>query len=288
MKLLLLVALFGRAWAQETSLGNQEIEVRGKAKAPAADPKIPLAAPTRPVVDEVIRSLDVYKTDYSAKLPAVEDAAGPRRGNRPFPGSPFLAMETGQFPFPYDRWVFEVLDGRFVIWSTGDEGKADELVTWDGLDSSGGFAVKTGTPYKFRFTGIKGKESLSVLSKEVVFSSLLLRETLGAARLEVVTETLFMEGKAAISKEGERHLQALCSRLRRVRESVAYRVQVHDLAPKSALSKKRRAALEKFLRAELLASPGRLKVELLPPGERGAVVEVQLPAEEGETILSEP
>lgn len=285
---LLLIAVLATASAQETSLGNQEIEVRGKAKAPAADPKIPLAAPTRPIVDEVIRSLDVYKTDYSAKLPPVEDAAGPRRGNRPFPGSPFLAMETGQFPFPYDRWVFEVLDGRFVIWSTGDEGKADELVTWDGLDSSGGFAVKTGVPYKFRFTGIKGKESLSVLSKEVVLTSLLLRETLGAARLEVLTETIFVEGKPGISKEGERHLQALCSRLRRVPESVAYRIQVHDPAPKAPLAKKRRASLEKFLRAELLASPGRLKVELLSPGERGAVVSVHLPAEEGEIISTDP
>lgn len=288
MNFLIALGVLAAASAQETSLGTQEIEVRGKAKSPAADPKIPLAAPTRPVVDEVIRSLDVYKTDYSAKLPPVEDAAGPRRGSRPFPGSPFLAMETAEFPFPYDRWVFEVLDGKFVIWSTGDVGKADELVTWDGLDSSGGFAVKTGVPYKFRFTGIKGKESLSVLSKEVVFTSLLLRETLGAARLEVVTETLFAERKASISKEGERHLQALCSRLRRVRESVAYRVQVHDPAPKSPLAKKRRAALEKFLRAELLASPGRLKVELLPPAERGAVVSVHLPAEEGEIISTEP
>lgn len=287
----LILALFlapPPARAAETSLGSQEIEVRGKAKAQAADPKLPSAAPTRPVVDEVIRSLDVYTRDYSADLPPISDAAGPRRGNRPFPGPPFLAMETAEFPFPYDRWVFEILEGKFTVWSTGDEGKADDLVAWDGLDASGGFSVRTGVPYRFRFAGIKGKESSSLTSKPVIFSSLLLRETLGGARLEVMTETLFEEGKAGFSKEGGRHLQELCSRLRRAGERAPYRITIHHAQAKSPLAKKRRTALEKRLRAELLASPGKLKVDLAAPGERGEIVSAYLPADEGDAVIPQP
>lgn len=267
------------------SVVSQDIVIRGKGRPTPALPPPP-TAPEKPVFDEVLHSLDLYKARYKPRGPKVRVAGGTQRLERPFPEPPYLVFSPETFPYPYARWTFEVLaDGR-PLWRAEGEGRAEQRLSWDGSDANGRFAARAGQAYQFRFTGMRkdGEES-SISSEPVELVSLSFREPLGGTRVEVSNAALFAPEKAAFRKEADAYLAELAERMRRVNPGEKpYRVELYQRKPGAKLAKSRAAALRRFLSKALVISPQRVRVELLPWGSRGDVASCLLPREEAPAL----
>src|SRR4051812_47886732 len=110
---------------------SQNITVVGKASAPPLS--VPSPSPSKPVVDEVLRSLSLGRGADPSGAETVRVSPEASRLERPFPEPPFLALSPENIRALYDAWTFEVRsdDGELAARSEG-VGVLRESVDWDG------------------------------------------------------------------------------------------------------------------------------------------------------------
>lgn len=265
---------------------RQEISIKGGAKErpPAA---VPAPRADKAVVDEVIRSLDVYKGEQKQSAD-LEVPLSSKRLGRLFPEAPYLVFSPEAVKAPYDRWIFEVLSGGEVLWRTEGDTRIREPLEWDGSGSSGETVVRVGRAYRFRFTGKNGPARFTITSQPVVLKSLSFREYLGETHLEVAASTLFTEGKPGFSAEAGDYLKTLEDRVRRVPSAgKPYRFMLYSTKPKEELSRRRADKMRDYFAKRLLINPRRVEVDVVTAGDRGEVAVCVLPAERGAALKNE-
>jgi len=279
------------AQAADRPKGKSEIQQEISIKAEgSAGPKITLPPPRgdKEVVDEVVRSLDLYKNDQKAAAPGLTVPAGSRRLSRPFPEAPYLVFTPNAVQTPYDSWIFEVISGAETIWRTEGLGRVKEPIEWDGSGSAGDTVVRVEKSYRFRFTGRNGPGEFTIASEPVTLKSLSYREYLGETKLEVASSVFFAKGKAAFAEEAEPYLTIFSERLRRVDlKDQTYRFVIYDREPKRALAKARAEKIRRYFAKQLLITAKRVEVDVLTAGARGEAVVCVLPAEKGASIHNE-
>lgn len=273
------------AQASEKSVVREDITIRGKAaQGPAVPP--PPVKPERPIVDEVIRSLGIYKDDIRVEPSKARVESGPRRLSRPFPEPPYLVFDPAAFTESYARWSFEVFAGERSLRRSEGSGPVGGRLAWDGTDSRGRFIARVGEAYRWRFTAVQtGGEELSMASEPIEIQSVLYRENLGGFRMEVGNPLLFPEGKAALLASGAPYLEEMAARLRRVNpRRKPYRLMLFQEEPASELALARARNLRTYFSKALLVNPSKVEVAILPPAGRGDVTACALPPEEGARI----
>ncbi|MBI5631210.1 MAG: hypothetical protein HY921_10045 [Elusimicrobia bacterium] len=244
---------------------REEIQVKGKASGPRLD--LPGPRPNEPLVDEVIRSLEILRSPAESFAPELE--ASPQDSREPFPGPPFLALRPEAVTLPHNSWTFQVFEGRTPVWETSGQGSLAEALEWDGYSSGGSLAVKVSRSYHFKFHGKKGGKDFILASRPVSFKSLELRDPLGRSRFEIATSALFAAGKAEFGPGAAVYLEALADRLRLAGR---YSLRLHHEAPHGRLARGRARLLQHYLASKLLVNAKRLRLETEEPGERGAAL----------------
>lgn len=265
---------------------KQDITIKGKA---ASGPPVWVPPPgvEKPVLDEVKKSLDLYKTDYKAAASRLKIASTLRRLEAPFPSPPFLSLSARTVRQRHDRWLFEVLEGDSVVFRTqGDEPLEDD-VEWDGTDSSGRVAVRIGPRYRFRFTGLRGPDDFTLESEEIELKSMIFRENMGNIRMEVANSLIFAPKSPKLLRAAEAYLGRMASRLGKSGDPGAFGMMLYQAAPDNELSRKRAAALVKYFADYLLLSPSKVKVDLRSATERGDCFACVLPSGRGERLTAE-
>ena len=150
---------------------DEDISIQSKA-APALPIQAPAPRADGPIVDEVIRSLDLYRSQYKAEARRVRLPGGPKRLRAPFPEAPFLVFSPRLVSAAYQSWTFEVVDGGRVIWETEGTGPLADRLAWHGADASGETRVRVETDFYFRFIGKNGAEEFVLTSEPVTLQSL--------------------------------------------------------------------------------------------------------------------
>lgn len=265
----------------DASLIRQDITI--KAKSAGGPPvQVPPPAPDKAVLNEVIRSLDVYARPHKAGPPAVRLEATEERLARPFPEPPFLVFPSRHSD--YDQWLFEIFSGDDFIWGMKGEA-AEDKPEWDGTGRTGAMAAVAGKSYYFQFTGRKGGQDFTLSSVAILFRSLAFKEALGDVHLEIGNFLLFKPGKSAFTEGADLYLREMGSRMRRVNlRDEPYRLELYQDKPGSKLAKARAAALSRFFSKYLLISAARISVDIRPIGERGDATACVLPMEPGAMI----
>jgi hypothetical protein len=285
MSALLLLSSTVFAGGKKTEI-QQEFSIKAQAGGPPIEAPAPRA--DKETVGEVVRSLDLYKTDSKTPATAVTLPSGSKRLNRPFPEPPFLTLDPKAIATPYDSWVFEVLANGEVIWRSEGAGPVRERIEWDGSGSAGDIVVRVERTYRFRFTGKNGPGQFTVESAPLALKSLAYTEYLGETRLEVANASLYQKGKASFSVEGADYLSIMEDRLRRADvKDQPYRFTIYDPAPKSALPQERARKLKSHFAKVLLINPKLVQVDVLSAGARGETTVCLLPAEKGAVIRNE-
>lgn len=262
---------------------REEVTVRSKASAgPGA--QVPPPRADKAVVDQVIRSLDVYKSRHEAS-PAQVRLPGAARLSRPFPEPPYLVFSPRAVAVPYESWVFEVLQGSELVWRTEGQGRLKERLEWDGSDSSGASAARLEKAYHFRFTGKSGGERFILTSEPVSLKSLVRREYLGDVHLEVANSALFTPGKASFKDGAMDYLTVLGERMRRANlEGRPYRFLLYSSGPSAPLAQSRAENLRRHFSKSLVINPGKIQVDILAAADRGETMACVLPPEKGASI----
>ncbi|MFA5141058.1 MAG: hypothetical protein WC728_17660 [Elusimicrobiota bacterium] len=268
------------------TLLKQDITIKGR---PASGPPVWVPPPgvEKPVLDEVKKSLDLYKTDYKAVASRLKIASILRRLEQPFPAPPFLALSARTVRQRHDRWLFEVLEGDSVVYRTEDEGPLEDDVEWDGTDSAGKVVARIGGRYRFRFTGLRGSDDFTLESEDAELKSMIYREGMGNIRMEVSNALLFAPGSPKLLQKAEGYLGPMASRLGRTGDPGGFTLLLYQAAPESALSRKRAATLVKYFADYLLLSPSKFKVDVRAAGERGDCTACVLPPGKGERLTAE-
>jgi len=265
-----------------TPVVSQDITIRARPPQGAPIPQPP-PMPGKPVADEVLRSLDLYKAAYKEQAPKVRLSAGSLRLEKPFPAPPYLLFYLDTFPRPYDHWLFEVLADGKTVWSKegarSKDGKPDR-VEWDGSNDAGNFIARVGQAYGFRFTGYSGKEGYAVESEDVELNSVAFPDGPAGTRLEIANAVLFPSDGAAFLEGGKAYLQEMAARARRVNpKGEPYRFFLGQKDPASPLAQARARGLAAFFSKELLVNPGQVIVESQPLDRLGDVASCVIPRE---------
>ncbi len=200
------------ARAQGKTELQEDITVKAKAGGPVL--AVPPPAASKPVVEEVLRSLDLAKDDRSPSTTRIRVGGDPARFEKPFPEPPYLALSPANIEALYDTWVFEVFADREPVWRSEGVGLLRERMEWEGQGPTGGLALTPGKAYRYRFTGRRGGRSFTIESEPVVINSFVHREYVGETRLEVLTSLIFEEDKAVFAKTARPYLEEMAERLR--------------------------------------------------------------------------
>jgi len=261
---------------------SQDITVRAKAAAPSLS--VPPPAPSKPVVDEVLRSLDLGKSGGSGpRAETVRVAPEATRLETPFPEPPLLALSPENIRALYDSWTFEIreADGGIAARSEG-VGMLRESVDWDGAGPDGRLALAPGRRYFYRFTGRRGAREFAIESDPVAIKSFTRRQYGGETRLEVAIDEVFVDGKAAFATGAERYLDRMADALRAgdARPDGSFRFELYAKDLRGKLAKARIKALVKRFAAALKADPAKVKIAALP-AERAEALAAFLPPSSG-------
>jgi hypothetical protein len=287
MRIALALAAALTAPAAEKAEISQDIVVRARASGAAVLVAPPAAS--KPVVDEVLRSLALGRgaTAPAAERVAVEPELA--RFARPFPEPPFLAFSPANVEALYDEWTFEVLDDRGEFaWRSSGVGLLREALDWDGTGPGGRLAAVPGRSYRYRFTGRRAGRAFAVESAFVPLRSFTHREYGGETRLECALGEIFEGASRAPSKGGARWLDAFGARLRAAepRSDGTYRLELRSREPAGALAKARAAAVAAALARVLVVSPEAVRVERAP-AERGEALSALVPPSRGPSLRIE-
>ena len=255
----------------------------------AAGVQVPPPSASKPVIDEVLRSLSLGRGAQTPAAERIRTGVDAVRFSRPFPEPPFLALSPANIVAQYDEWTFEVLDDQGeIVWKTEGVGILKERLDWDGVGPNGRLAVVAGRSYHYRFTGRRGGRAFVIESDPVPLRSFTHREYAGETRLEAESALFFEDGKAAFNKEADAWIDALARRLRlgEPRPDGTYKVELsaRDLRDKTASA--RAKALGKRLAAALVVAPEQVSVSLMPL-QRGEAVSAFLPPSKGAALRIE-
>ncbi|HXT02146.1 MAG TPA: hypothetical protein VN915_15840 [Elusimicrobiota bacterium] len=288
LALLLASALLAHAAdAKGKSEMSQNITVVGRAAAPAL--AVPPPSPSKPVVDEVLRSLALGRGEGPAGPEVVHVSPESFRLERPFPDAPFLALSPENIHALYDSWTFEVLSDDGEI-ATRSEGVSilRESIDWDGSGLDGRLVLIAGRRYRYRFTGRRGGREFVVESDPVLIKSFTRREYAGETRLEAAIEEIFTDKTASYATGAERYLDAMADALRAgdARADGTYRFELYTKDPRGKLAAARAKALAKLFGKGFLVEPARVKVQPMPV-ERGEALAAFVPPAKGPRIGNE-
>ena len=285
----LLLVFIGPAWsAPAKSELSQDITVHSRAAGAAG---VQVAPPTasKPVIDEVLRSLSLGRGTHAPAAERIRAGGDNARFARPFPEPPFLALSPANIVAVYDEWTFEILDNEGdIVWKSDGVGMLNEKVDWDGGGPDGRLVVVAGRSYHYRFTGRRAGRSFVIESDPVPLKSFTHREYAGETRLEADSSLFFVEGKAELSKEGGAWVDALGSRLRQgePRADGNYKEELSAKDVRGKIAKGRAKILAKRLAKSLVVAPERVIVSLMP-AMRGEAVSAFLPPSKGAALRVE-
>ncbi|MBI3289047.1 MAG: hypothetical protein HYZ74_05980 [Elusimicrobia bacterium] len=266
---------------------TQDITVR--ARASAAGVQVPPPTASKPVIDEVLRSLSLGRGARAPAAERIRAGGDSARLSRPFPEPPFLALSPANIEAVYDEWSFEILDSHGEIaWKTEGVGTLNERVDWDGGGPDGRLAVVAGLSYHYRFTGRRAGRAFVVESDPVPLRSFTHREYAGETRLEAAVDLFFEDGKATLKTDAASWIEALAGRLRlgEPRADGAYKVELTAREARGKLAQARAKALSKRLAAALVVAPERVPVSVMPT-TRGEAVCAFLPPSKGPALRIE-
>lgn len=275
-----ITALAGQARAQGKTELQQDITVKAKAGGPGL--AVPPPAASKPIIEEVLRSLDLAKDDRSPSTTRIRVGGDPARFEKPFPEPPYLALSPANIEALYDTWTFEVFADREPVWRSEGVGLLRERMEWEGQGPTGGLALSPGKPYRYRFTGRRGGRSFTIESEPVVINSFVHREYVGETRLEVATEVIFEEDKAVFAKTARPYLEDMAERMRlgEARSDGTYKLELYVPDARARLAQDRAKALAKRFSDQLIVAHMRVKVALIPE-TRGEALACFLAASRG-------
>ena len=266
---------------------SQNITVVGRASAPAL--AVPPPSPSKPVVDEVLRSLSLGRGAAPAGAETVHVSPETTRLEHPFPEAPFLALSPENIRALYDAWTFEVRSDDGEI-ATRSEGVSilRESIDWDGSGPDGRLVLVAGRRYHYRFTGRRGGREFAIESDPVLIKSFTRREYAGETRLEAAIEEIFPDDKSTYATGAERYLEAMAEALRAgdARADGTYKFELYSKRPRSKLTAARAKALAKTFGKALLVEPARVKISPTP-AERGEALAAFVPPAKGARIGNE-
>lgn len=271
--------------AQSATELSEDITVRARAAAVGVQVAAPAAS--KPIIDEVLRSLSLGSG--GAAVVRISAGGDESRLARPFPEPPFLALSPANIAALYDEWTFEIFDSQEkIVWKTEGVGVLKDRVDWDGLGSDGQLAIVTGNSYHYRFTGRRAGREFVIDSDPAQLRSFTHREYAGQTRLEAEIGVFFEEGKAAFAKESGAWINALAARLRQgdANADGGYTVELNARDFRGKLATARAKALGKRLAAALLVNPKRVPVTVTP-ATRGEAVSAFLPPSKGPALRIE-
>lgn len=285
--ILLLLALPARSAPAKSEL-SQDITVRSRA---AGATGVQVAPPTasKPVIDEVLRSLSLGRGARAAPAERIRTGGDDARFKRPFPEPPYLALSPANIVAVYDEWTFEIRDNEGnIVWKSEGVGMLNETVDWEGGGPDGRLMVIAGRSYHYRFTGRRAGRSFVIESDPVPLKSFMHREYAGETRLEADISLFFEEGKADMKKEAGLWVDALGSRLRlgEARADGNYKVEIAMKDLRGKVAQARVKALTKRLAKSLVVAPVRVVVTLAP-ALRGESVSAFLPPSKGAALRIE-
>lgn len=264
---------------------SQDITVKAKAAGPALS--VPPPSASRPVVDEVLSTIDLGRGGFGK--PAAETvhvAPESARLEAPFPEPPFLALSPENIRALYDSWTFEIreADGGIAMRTEG-VGVLREAVDWDGAGPDGRLALAAGKRYRYRFTGRRGAREFVVESDPVDIKSFTRRQYGGETRLEVAIDEVFTDGKATFATGAERYLDRMTDALRAgdPRPDGTYRFELYSKQLRGKLTVARAKALTKRLAAALRVDPVKVKVQPMP-AERSEAFAAFVPPMKGPAL----
>ncbi|MBI3565268.1 MAG: hypothetical protein HY079_08745 [Elusimicrobia bacterium] len=264
---------------------SQDITVRAKASGPAL--AVPPPAASRPVVDEVLRSLELGRGG-SARPSAETVRVTPEssRLSAAFPEPPFLALSPENIRALYDSWTFEIreADGAIAMRTEG-VGVLRESVDWDGGGPDGRLQIAAGRRYRYRFTGRRGAREFVIESDPVDIKSFTRRQYGGETRLEAAIDEVFTDGKATFATGAERYLDRMADALRAgdPRPDGTYRFDLYTKEVRGKLTGARAKALVKRFAAALGCDPLKVKVQPMPV-ERSEALAAFVPASKGPAL----
>jgi hypothetical protein len=286
--ILALLAVSGRASTASNPELTQDITVKSRAVAAAA---VQVAPPTasKPVIDEVLRSLTLGRGAAAPAAARVRTGPDAARFERPYPEPPFLALSPAKIAALYDEWTFEVLDDQGEIaWKSEGVGRLTETIDWDGGGPDGRLAAVAGRAYRYRFTGRRAGRAFIVESDPVPLKSFTHREYAGETRLEADAALFFEPGKPAMTKSAGTWVDALAARLRlgEPRADGNYRLELDMREVRGKIAPLRAKLLARRLAKALAVSPERIVVTLMP-ATRGDAVSAFLPPSKGAALRIE-
>lgn len=267
------------AQGRKTEL-SQDITVKAKAAGPGL--VVPPPSASKPVIEEVLRSLDLAKDAGTPGSTRIRVGGDPGRFDRPFPEPPYLALSPANIEALYDSWTFEVFAEREPVWRAEGVGILRERLDWEGQGPTGALALSAGRSYRYRFTGRRGGRSFVIESEPVRLDSFVHREYVGETRLEAAVGLVFEEGKAVFAKTARPYLDQMAERLRlgEPRADGTYRFELYVPDARAKLAQERAKALVKRFADHLVVGTARVKVALIPE-TRGEALACFLAASKG-------
>ena len=244
----------------------QDITIRSKSDGPALS--VPSPTPSKPVIDEVLQSLDLGRDGGDDKtLETVRVAPNTARFTAPFPEPPFLSLSPENIRAMYDSWIFEIREvGGEIVERSEGVGALRETLDWDGAGPDGRIEIKPGRRYAYRFMGRRGSRQFLVASDPVALNSFTRREYGGETRLEVAIEEIFVPGRADFATGAERYLNRMALVLRGTdpRPDGTYRFELYSAILRGSLLKSRVNALTERLAVALGARTNLIRISPLP------------------------
>lgn len=262
---------------------QQDITVKARTSGPGL--AVPPPAASKPVVDEVLRSLTLARDEKSPSATRIRVGGDPERFDRPFPEPPYLALSPANIEALYDAWTFEVFADREPVWRAEGVGLLRDRLDWEGQGPTGELALSAGKSYRYRFTGRRGGRSFVIESEPVRIVSFVHREYAGETRLEVRSSMVFDADKASFAATAKPFLDAVSERLRlgEPRPDGSFKCELYVPDVRARLARDRAKALVKRLSDQLVVAHQRVKVALIPE-TRGEALACFLAASKGPSI----
>lgn len=267
---------------------NEDITVKARA-AGAAGVQVAPPAASKPVIDEVLKSLSLGRGARAPAAERIRTGGDVARFLRPYPESPFLALSPANIVALYDQWSFEVVDSEGeIVWKSDGVGVLQDKIDWDGTGPDGRLTIVAGRSYHYRFTGSRAGRSFVIESDPVPLKSFTHREYAGETRLEADIGLFFESGKAESVKGADEWIDALARRLRsgEPRADGNYKIELAMKDLRSPLAKGRAKLLSRKLAKALVVSPERVVVSLMP-ALRGEAVSGFTPPSKGAALRIE-
>ncbi|MFA6092908.1 MAG: hypothetical protein WCU88_13660 [Elusimicrobiota bacterium] len=265
---------------------SQDITIKGKGLgAPPVEAMPP--EPDAAVVDEVVESLSLYRSEDEIVLPKLRLSALERRLRAPFPEPPFLLLSPQPVTRDCSHWRLEARSEDEVLWRAEGAGPLRERMDWNGTDEAGRMAVRAGGRYHLRLKAERGAKTYVLETEPVDIPSLIYHDAMGSSRMEISLERLFSPGSAKVLKEYSELLDALAEKMDSSfgrDEPLRMELRVRKSSP---LNRKRAQALRRYAASHLMVNPERIRVELSSEDGRGEALSCLLPIEKGATIRTE-